>query len=67
MGYKDITKECVDCQEDFVITAGEQQFYDEKGLALPKRCKDCRAAKKARNENGGNRNPNKDSNRDGNY
>lgn len=32
----------------FTFTEGEQEFYRDKGLNAPKRCKQCRAAKKAR-------------------
>lgn len=39
---------CSDCGQEFVWTAGEQEFYREKGFANPpKRCKDCRQANKA--------------------
>ncbi|KPU42283.1 hypothetical protein OXPF_40680 [Oxobacter pfennigii] len=51
---------CKDCGKEFVFTEGEQQFYAEKGFANePTRCKDCRAAKKARfnNDEGDNRRP----------
>lgn len=38
---------CVDCGKEFVFTAAEQEFYAQKGFDNePKRCKDCRAAKK---------------------
>ncbi len=40
--FKDIEVQCVDCGQTFTITAGEQRFFLEKGLALPKRCKACR-------------------------
>lgn len=40
--FKDIEAQCVDCGQTFTITAGEQRFFLEKGLALPKRCKPCR-------------------------
>jgi hypothetical protein len=43
----DITKKCVDCQNDFIITAGEQEFYSDKGLNMPKRCENCRKKRKA--------------------
>jgi DNA replicative helicase MCM subunit Mcm2 (Cdc46/Mcm family) len=51
---------CADCGHDFVWTAKEQEFYREKGYQPPKRCKDCRQAKKERREDydqrgGGNR------------
>ena len=46
--YKDITLKCKDCGADFVFTAGEQEFYAEKGFQnQPQRCKVCRDAKKA--------------------
>ncbi len=46
--YQDKTLVCKDCGKEFVFTAGEQEFYAEKGFQNePQRCKDCRAAKKA--------------------
>ena len=46
--YEDKTLKCQDCGEDFVFTAGEQEFYAEKGFVnIPKRCKACRDAKTA--------------------
>ena len=46
--YEDKTLKCQDCGEDFVFTAGEQEFYAEKGFVnIPKRCKACRDAEKA--------------------
>ena len=46
--YQDKTLKCKDCGNDFVFTAGEQEFYAEKGFQNePQRCKECRAAKKA--------------------
>ncbi len=45
--YQDITLKCKDCGKDFVFTAGEQEFYAEKGFQnQPQRCRDCRNAKK---------------------
>lgn len=45
----DKTLVCRDCGKEFVFTEGEQQFYAEKGFTNdPVRCKNCRAAKKAR-------------------
>jgi hypothetical protein len=37
---------CADCGEPFTITAGETSYYARRGLVLPKRCPDCRAARK---------------------
>lgn len=51
MSFSDKTMACQDCGSDFVFTAGEQEFYAEKGFRNePKRCPDCRRAKK--NERG---------------
>jgi CxxC-x17-CxxC domain-containing protein len=45
--YQDKTLVCKDCGNEFVFTAGEQEFYAEKGFQNePTRCKDCRQAKK---------------------
>jgi CxxC-x17-CxxC domain-containing protein len=45
---EDKTLKCVDCGQDFVFTAREQDFYAEKGFQNePKRCPDCRRAYKA--------------------
>jgi hypothetical protein len=38
---------CVDCGKEFIFTAREQEFYAQKGFSEPKRCKECREAKKA--------------------
>jgi hypothetical protein len=43
---------CVQCGEEFVFTAGEQKFYAERDLLPPKRCKECRAVRKAAREKG---------------
>lgn len=46
--YQDQTLTCADCSGSFIFTAGEQQFYAEKGFAnTPKRCNDCRSKKRA--------------------
>ncbi|HHY45702.1 MAG TPA: zinc-binding protein [Firmicutes bacterium] len=54
MEFKDKVLKCRDCGAEFVFTAGEQEFYAEKGFQNePTRCRDCRAAKKrARGEGG---------------
>lgn len=41
---------CKDCKTEFVLTAGEQQFYQDNGFNEPKRCKDCRRARKIANK-----------------
>ena len=45
--YQDKTLKCKECGNDFVFTAGEQEFYAEKGFQNePQRCKTCRDARK---------------------
>ncbi len=38
---------CRDCACEFAFTAGEQEFFNERGFADPKRCKPCREQRKA--------------------
>ena len=48
--YEDKTLVCKDCGQEFTFTAGEQEFYAEKGFTNePQRCKACRDARKAAN------------------
>ena len=50
--YEDKTLVCKDCGNEFIFTAGEQEFYAEKGFENePQRCRECRQARKA-NRNG---------------
>ncbi len=45
--YEDKTLTCKTCGNEFVWTAGEQEFYAARGLQNePKNCKPCRDAKK---------------------
>lgn len=45
--YEDKTLICKECGQEFVFTAGEQEFYAEKGFENePQRCKNCRDARK---------------------
>src|SRR5258708_15560479 len=54
MSFSDITLTCKDCGNPFVFTAGEQEFYQQRGLMnQPGRCSDCRAARKATGGGGG--------------
>ena len=46
--YEDKVLKCKDCGQDFVFTAGEQEFYAERGFQNePQRCKSCRDARKS--------------------
>ena len=41
--YEDKTLVCKECGQEFVFTAGEQEFYAERGFQNePQRCKACR-------------------------
>ena len=45
--YEDKTLVCKECGKEFVFTAGEQEFYAERGFQNePQRCKACRDARK---------------------
>ncbi len=53
--YRDKTLTCRDCGRTFTFTAGEQEFYAQRGYTNePGRCPECRAARKAqRGDSGG--------------
>ena len=45
--FQDKTLVCKECGAEFVFTAGEQEFYAEKGFQNePIRCKACRNTRK---------------------
>ena len=47
--YQDKTLVCKERGQEFVFTAGEQEFYAEKGFTNePARCRECRQARKQR-------------------
>ena len=49
MAFQDQTLQCRDCGKDFIWTASEQEFYQQKGFQnSPVRCPSCRSLKKAR-------------------
>lgn len=51
--YADRTINCLDCGQEFSFTAGEQEFYSQRGFTEPpKRCPGCRAARKAQRPSG---------------
>ena len=55
MSFADKTLTCVDCGAQFTFTASEQEFHASRGFTNePKRCPDCRRARKnARGDAGG--------------
>jgi len=55
MAFKDKTLECSDCGSEFAFSVEDQEFFQSKGYTNePKRCPECRQARKAqRYGNGG--------------
>jgi CxxC-x17-CxxC domain-containing protein len=49
----DRTLTCRDCGQEFTFTAGEQDFYTQRGFSDPQRCPECRAARKQQRNSGG--------------
>ena len=55
---------CADCGQEFTFTAGEQEFYAQRGFTeSPKRCPSCRQIRKAQRSRGSD----SGSSRDGGY
>ena len=53
MSLADQTLYCRDCNQEFVFTVGEQEFYASRGLTnSPSRCPSCRAARKGQGGGG---------------
>jgi len=51
--YTDQSIACLDCGQEFTFTAGEQEFYAQRGFTEPpKRCPSCRAVRKAQRSGG---------------
>jgi len=52
--FTDRNLTCVDCGAEFVFTADDQEFHASRGFTNePKRCPDCRRARKAARGDGG--------------
>src|SRR5215469_2531962 len=47
MSADDITLRCSECGQEFVFTAMDQQYFQDRGYSSPKRCKRCRQAKQS--------------------
>ncbi|MFC1937900.1 CxxC-x17-CxxC domain-containing protein [Chloroflexota bacterium] len=49
MVFEDKTLECSDCGHEFTFSADEQELFQSRGYTNePKRCPECRQARKAR-------------------
>ena len=45
--YENKTLICKDCGQEFIFTAGEQEFFEQQGFKNePQRCKACRDKRK---------------------
>jgi CxxC-x17-CxxC domain-containing protein len=51
--YTDKTLTCQDCGQSFTFSADDQEFFAQKGFSEPKRCPNCRRARKADRDGGG--------------
>lgn len=48
MGFTDKQLVCVDCGNEFIFSAAEQEFFAEKGYTNePKRCVTCRQSRRS--------------------
>lgn len=50
MPYTDKTLTCADCATQFIFTADDQEFYAQRGFTEPKRCRNCRSARRNERE-----------------
>ena len=50
--YTDKTLTCSDCNQEFVFTGREQEFFAERQFSEPRRCPACRAIRKASRDTG---------------
>ena len=54
MNFVDKTLTCADCGAEFIFSADDQAYHQEKGFTNePKRCVSCRAAKRSERNGGG--------------
>jgi CxxC-x17-CxxC domain-containing protein len=60
MAFQDKSITCSDCGATFIFSAEEQEFYQSKGFTNePKRCPDCRRARKSGSYGSSSRNVNR--------
>ncbi len=54
MNYEDRTLSCVECGQSFTFSADDQAYHADRGYSNePKRCPDCRQARRAQRGGGG--------------
>lgn len=45
-----VVTKCVDCNKPFTLTSDHAKWFLDRGLELPKRCKECRDKRRNRKE-----------------
>lgn len=61
MSFEDKSVVCTDCGETFTFSVEDQEFFQSKGYTnTPKRCTECRRARKSERNGSGNSNGNGD-------
>jgi len=61
MSFEDKSVVCADCGETFTFSVEDQEFFQSKGYTnIPKRCTECRRARKSERNGNGNGNGNGD-------
>jgi CxxC-x17-CxxC domain-containing protein len=53
VAYQDKTLVCVDCGLEFTFSAADQEFHAARGYQDPKRCPNCRQARRSERGGGG--------------
>jgi CxxC-x17-CxxC domain-containing protein len=54
MSFQDKSLQCADCGKTFTFSAADQEFFQSKGYTNePKRCPECRQARKAERQGAG--------------
>jgi hypothetical protein len=46
--FEDVTLRCIDCENLFIFTSGEQEYFLSRMLSKPKRCPACRKKRRGR-------------------
>lgn len=53
MAYEERTLTCQDCGGEFIFSVEDQEFFASRGYTDPKRCPECRTARRAERSAGG--------------
>jgi CxxC-x17-CxxC domain-containing protein len=53
VAFEDRTLTCQDCGQQFAFSAEDQEFFARRGYTEPKRCPNCRTARRSERSGGG--------------